>query len=324
MKNVIVTGGAGYIGSHTCKELYESGYNPVVIDNLSTGNKEHLLWGDFEFGDIGDKEFLVKVFTKYKPLGIIHFAASSLVGESITNPNKYYLNNCFNSLNLLEAMKECHLDKIIFSSTCAIFGIPKKDLIDESCEKNPINSYGRSKLVIEGMLQDYDIAHGIKSVSLRYFNACGASKCGKIGEKHDPETHLIPLVIDTSLGKRKEIKIFGTDYPTRDGTCVRDYIHVEDLANAHVKSLEYIFKHNKSNQFNLGVGEGFTVKEIIDCVSKTQDTKVNAIEVDRRDGDPAILIADNKKAKNLLGWNPENSDITNIITSAVNWHKKDL
>lgn len=321
MQNIIVTGGAGYIGSHTCKKLSESGYNPVVIDNLSTGNKEHLLWGEFEHGDLNDRDFLIQTFKKYNPIGVIHFAASSLVGESISNPYKYYQNNCFNTLNLLEAMKECGINKIIFSSTCAIFGIPKEDLINENCEKKPINSYGKSKLAIEGILEDYDIAHNIKSVCLRYFNACGASKCGKIGEKHNPETHLIPLVIETALGKREVINVFGNDYPTKDGTCIRDYIHVDDLADAHLKALEYLIKENQSNKFNLGIGKGFSVKEIIQCVSKLLDTKINVKEVGRRDGDPASLVADNKKAKSILNWEAKHTDINEIISSAISWHK---
>lgn len=321
MQNVIVTGGAGYIGSHTCKNLSESGYQPIVIDNLSTGNREHLLWGEFEFGDLANREFLISIFKKYNPIAVIHFAASSLVGESINNPYKYYQNNCFNTLNLLEAMKECEIDKIIFSSTCAIFGIPTTDIIDENCEKKPINSYGKSKLAIEAMLEDYDIAYNIKSVALRYFNACGASKCGKIGEKHNPETHLIPLVIDAALGKREAINIFGTDYPTKDGTCIRDYIHVDDLADAHIKSLEYLITNHNSNQFNLGIGKGFSVREIVESVAKILNVNINVKEVERRAGDPASLIADNKKSREMVKWEAKYQDIEEIIKTAINWHK---
>lgn len=321
MKNVIVTGGAGYIGSHTCKKLFEEGYCPIVIDNLSTGNKEHLLWGEFEFGSVGDIDFVRKILKKYQPIGVIHFAASSLVGESNLNPYKYYQNNCFETLNLLEAMRYENINNIIFSSTCAIFGIPKQDLIDEDCEKNPINIYGKTKLVIEGILKDYDKAHNLKSVCLRYFNACGASRCARIGEKHDPETHLIPLVIETALGNRKEISIFGTNYPTFDGTCIRDYIHVDDLASAHLKSLEYLIKNNKSEEFNLGIGQGFSVRQIINNVEEILNLKINVKECERRAGDPASLIANNAKVKKILKWQAKSSDIKEILQSAINWHK---
>ncbi|MFT6258486.1 MAG: UDP-glucose 4-epimerase [Rickettsiales bacterium] len=324
MNNVLVTGGAGYIGSHTCKKLFESGYNPVIIDNFSTGNKEHVLWGDLEVGDLCDIEFIKNVLRKYKPLGVIHFAASSVVSESMVNPYKYYRNNTCNSLNLLQAMVDCDVDKIIFSSTCAIFGIPKNKFIDELCKKQPLSTYGRSKLMIEDMLHDYDNIHSIKSVSLRYFNACGASKCGKIGEKHDPETHLIPLVIEAALGKRDHVKIFGNDYPTKDGTCVRDYVHVDDLADAHLKSLEYLIKNNTSNQFNIGNGQGFSVREIVTSVSKILNTKFDIREVDRRAGDPPSLIANNKKIKEVLNWEVSYKDIDQIVESAVNWHNSQM
>ncbi len=320
MKRVLVTGGAGYIGAHTCKKLFNAGYIPVTYDNLSTGHKEFVKWGDLIVGDLQDTEKLTKVLEQYEPVAVIHFAASAYVGESVENPFKYYRNNVGGTLSLLEAMTNVKLRHLVFSSTCATYGIPDKDLIDESTIQTPINPYGRSKLMIEHILRDLSSSNQISYVALRYFNAAGADRDCEIGESHDPENHLIPLAIRSAWGD-SNLKVFGTDFETPDGTAVRDYIHVDDLANGHICALEYLMSGGQSEVINLGTGRGTSVREIIKSL---QQMGVNVIyeNVGRRAGDPARLVADNSKAIRLLSWLPSSSGIKEILESAVAWHQK--
>lgn len=319
--NVLVAGGAGYIGSHVCKLLSKQGYNVIIYDNLSRGYEFLAKYGKFVLGDIGDRKQLELTLRNYKIDIVMHFCAYIEVGESVQNPRKYYQNNLYNALNLLDTMLDVGVNKIIFSSTAAVYGVPENVPIDEEEVKNPINPYGRTKWMIEQVLKDYSDAHGLKYVAFRYFNAAGADPDGELGEAHEPETHLIPLVLDAALGIRKSVKIFGTDYPTPDGTCIRDYIHVNDLATAHIKGIEFLFQGNSSDYFNLGNGTGFSVREIIDTVKKVTKTDFPVEEVERRPGDPPILIAKSDKAKKVLKWTPEYG-IEDIINHAWNWHKK--
>lgn len=319
--NILITGGAGYIGSHTAKALKRKGYFTVVYDNLSSGH-EYAAKGDiFIKGDIFDSNLLADTIKKYDIDAVIHFAAYSLVGESMANPKKYYTNNVQGTLNLLNTMLENNINKIVFSSTAAVYGEPKNIPITEDCPKDPTNVYGKTKLMIENMLEDYSKAYALKYIALRYFNACGADPQGDIGEDHNPETHLIPLVLQTCADKRESIKIFGQDYPTKDGTCIRDYIHVNDLASAHVLALEALHKGHKSDVYNLGNGNGFSVAEIIDNAEKVTGIEIKKEFAERRSGDPAILIASPDKIKKDLGWNPMYKDISKIIQTAWNWHK---
>lgn len=319
--NILVTGGAGYIGSHTVNKLKKKGYFTVVYDNLSTGH-EYAAKGDiFVKGDIFDSYLLADTIKKYNIDSIIHFAAYSIVGESMENPKKYYINNVEGTLNLLNTMLDNNINNIVFSSTAAVYGEPKIIPITEDCPKNPTNVYGKTKLIIENILEDYSKAYGLKYIALRYFNACGADPIGDIGEDHNPETHLIPLVLQTCAGKRKSIKIFGQDYPTKDGTCIRDYIHVNDLANAHILAIQSLSNGHKSDVYNLGNGNGFSVKEIIDTAEKVTRIKISKEIADRRSGDPAILIANSDKIKKDLGWKPKYTDVNEIIQTAWNWHK---
>lgn len=319
--NVLVAGGAGYIGSHVCKLLSKQGYNVIIYDNLSHGYEFLAKYGKFVLGDIGDRKHLELTLKNYKIDVVMHFCAYIEVSESIQNPRKYYHNNLYNALNLLDTMLDVGVNKIIFSSTAAVYGIPENIPIDEEEAKNPINTYGRTKWMVEQALKDYSDAHGLKYVAFRYFNAAGADPDGELGEAHEPETHLIPLILDAALGVRKSIKIFGTDYPTPDGTCIRDYIHVNDLATAHIKGIEFLFQGNNSDYFNLGNGTGFSVREIIDTVKKVTKTNFPVEEVERRPGDPPILIAKSDKAKKILNWTPEYG-IEDIIKHAWNWHRK--
>lgn len=322
MKNVLVIGGAGYIGSHIVKMLKEQGFKPVVYDNLSQGFKQAVDKKiPFVKGDLSDKTLLKKVFKKYKIEAVMHFAALIEVGESIKNPAKYYQNNLAKVLNLLDSMLESGVKYFVFSSTAATFGNPITKTISETHPQNPINPYGQSKLFVEKVLKDYDSAYGLKSTILRYFNASGADESAKIGEAHKNETHLIPLVLKTALGKRKEIKIFGTDYPTPDGTCIRDYVHVNDLARAHILALKHMFKTGKSEDFNLGSAKGASVLEIIKKAEKITGKKINFVKDKRRAGDPAVLIASSKKAKKLLNWKTTYS-VDKIIKTAYNWELK--
>ncbi len=319
---VLVLGGAGYIGSHTVYELIEQGQETVIIDNLQTGHID-AIHPDAKFykGDIRNKEFLDNVFKKEKIDAVIHFAASSLVPESMTDPLKYYDNNLYGTMVLLKSMVENNIDKIIFSSTAATYGEPENIPIKETDKTEPINTYGETKLSMEKMFKWVSKAHNIKYVSLRYFNAAGAHKSGKIGEDHTPETHLIPLILQVPNNKRENIKIFGDDYETKDGTCIRDYIHVTDLAQAHILAIDYLKKTEKSDIFNLGNGVGFSVKEIIETARQVTGHPIPAVICPRRAGDPAQLIASNEKAEKILGWKPVYVNPEDIIASAWKWHK---
>lgn len=319
---ILIVGGAGYIGSHVNKVLNERGYETIILDNLSYGHEESVKWGTLCKCDLANINEVDDIFTKYDINAVMHFSSFIDVGESVRNPEKYYNNNVVNTMNLLNVMLKHDVKKFIFSSTCATYGIPQKIPLTENHPQNPINPYGWTKLMVERILKDYDTAYGLKSVILRYFNASGADESGIIGEWHNPETHLIPLILDAAMGKREDIKIFGTDYDTPDGTCIRDYIHVTDLADAHILSLEYLNKNNQSNQFNLGNGQGFSVREIIESVKRVTGRNFNVTQTQRREGDPAILIGSSKKAKDTLGWDPQYVNIDKIIETAWNWHQK--
>ena len=319
---ILVLGGAGYIGSHTVYELVDAGHEVVIIDNLMTGFKEAVHpEAVFYEGDIRDKAFLDSVFEKEKIDGIIHFAASSQVGESMINPLKYYSNNLCGTEILLESMVEHGINKIVFSSTAATYGEPESIPILETDRTEPTNCYGETKLAMEKMFKWCSKAYDLRYVSLRYFNACGAHPNGEIGEAHNPETHLIPLILQVPNGQREDIKIFGDDYDTKDGTCVRDYIHVNDLAQAHILAMEYLEKGGESNIFNLGNGVGFTVKEVIETARAVTSHGIPATIEARRDGDPSVLIASSDKAKQVLGWKPKYDDLETIIATAWTWHK---
>lgn len=319
--NILVTGGAGYIGSHACKALSEAGYTPIVYDSLVYGHSWAVRWGPLEIGDIADRIRLDAVIERYKPMAVLHFAAFAYVGESVQDPGKYYRNNVVGSLTLLEAMRDHRINKFIFSSSCASYGIPKAVPISENHPQNPINPYGMSKLMVEKMLQDFDVAYGLRSISLRYFNAAGADEYGEIGELHTPETHLIPLVLDAAAGKRPIITIYGDDYETPDGTCVRDYIHVTDLAEAHVLALKALLVGAKTSQYNLGNGRGFSVREIVETAEKVTGRAIPFEIGARREGDPAHLVGDATMAKKVLNWSPRYTDLTQIIESAWAWHR---
>lgn len=320
MKNILVIGGAGYIGSHTVKMLKDSGYNPIIYDNLSKGHKEvsEILDVKLILGDLGDRDKLKQVFIDEKIDAVMHFAAFIEVGESVLDPGKYYENNVAKVINLLNQMVESNIKKFVFSSTAATFGNPLFEKIDEKHPQNPINPYGSSKRMVEIILKDFEKAYGLKSVILRYFNAAGADENSLIGEAHSPETHLIPLVIDAAIGKRENIKIFGNDYNTPDGTCIRDYIHVYDLAKAHIMAMEKMNNEDISLEYNLGNGTGYSVKEIIDTVKEITKKDFNVLEVERREGDPALLIADPTKLKTELKWTSD-YDLKAIIKSAFLW-----
>lgn len=317
---ILVTGGAGYIGSHTVAELLAQGKEVVVIDNLQTGHKDALLGGKLYEGDLRDKELLAKLFAENEIEAVIHFAANSLVGESMKDPVKYYDNNVYGTLCLLEAMDQANVRKIVFSSTAATYGEPEKVPIEESDPTHPTNVYGETKLTMERMMAWFDQVLGIKYVALRYFNAAGAHASGKIGEDHEPETHLIPLILQAALGQRDSIKIFGDDYNTPDGTCIRDYIHVSDLADAHLRAVQYLIAGGDSDVFNLGNGQGFSVKEMIEAVREVTGRDFPVQTTPRRAGDPAVLIASSNKAKTVLGWKPSRDNLHDIIGSAWNWH----
>jgi UDP-glucose-4-epimerase len=317
---VLITGGAGYVGSHAVAALLEKGEEVVVIDNLYQGHKDALLGGKFYEGDLRDEAFLDKVFAENEIDGVIHFAANSLVGESMQNPGKYYHNNVYGTLCLLEAMKKADVKRIIFSSTAATYGEPEKVPIDEYDRTLPTNAYGETKLAMEKMIRWFDHAHGVKYTSLRYFNAAGAHESGKIGEDHSPETHLIPLVLQVALGQREFISVFGDDYPTEDGTCLRDYIHVSDLADAHVLALERLRKGGDSAIYNLGSGSGFSVKQVIDLSREVTGHPIPVRVEPRRAGDPAVLVASPERARKELDWNPRRAQLKDIIASAWSWH----
>lgn len=321
MKNILVTGGAGYIGSHACKALAAAGYRPVTFDNLVYGHEWAVRWGPLEIGDTTDQGRVIEVIEQYRPVAVMHFAAFAYVGESVVDPGKYYGNNVTGTLGLLRAMQHCGVDKIVFSSTCATYGMPETELLAEDHPQRPINPYGHSKLMVEQILRDYDTAHGLKSMSLRYFNAAGADLDGEIGEDHDPETHLIPLVLDAALGSRPDITIFGTDYDTPDGTCIRDYIHVADLAEAHVLALQALDDRYDSDVLNLGTGAGYSVREVIDTASDVTGKTIPVRTGSRRAGDPAHLVASTGRANDTLGWMPRHSDLRTIVETAWDWHR---
>ena len=323
MENILVIGGAGYIGSHVVRMLAHKGYKPVVLDNLSKGHREAVANHPFVLGDLSDKALLARTFKDYHIDAVMHFAAFIEVGESVKEPSKYYHNNVAGVLNLLDALVENSVRYFVFSSTAATFGEPVRERLDETHPQVPINPYGNTKLMVEKMLADFDTAYGLKATALRYFNASGADDSGEIGESHTPETHLIPLVLQAASGKRASIKVFGTDYPTPDGTCVRDYVHVNDLANAHILALEKMFKDNVSERFNLGSGSGFSVAELIQKAKAVTGIDFKVETAPRRAGDPAVLVADSTKAQRVLGWRPQ-YDLRQIIETAWNWeqHRK--
>jgi UDP-glucose 4-epimerase len=320
--SILVLGGAGYIGSHTVKKLIEQGENVVIADNLQTGHMDAVNpKAKFYKGDIRDRAFLDTLMNAEDIEAVIHFAANSLVGESMEKPLKYYDNNLYGTMVLLEAMVDHKIDKIVFSSTAATYGEPESIPIKEEDKTSPTNTYGETKLAMEKMFKWTNNAGGPRFVSLRYFNACGADASGEIGEDHSPETHLIPLILQVPLGKREKIMIFGDDYLTKDGTCVRDYVHVDDLAQAHAKALDYLRDGGRSDIFNLGNGVGFTVKEVIETARDVTGHPIPAEVQGRRAGDPAVLVASSDKARSVLGWKPEKADLDTIIGSAWNWHQ---
>ncbi len=323
--SILVTGGAGYIGSHAVLALKRVGYDVVILDNLVYGHRdlvEKVLQVELVVGDTGDRTLLDNLFNTHNIAAVMHFAAFAYVGESVTDPAKYYRNNVLGTLTLLEAMLAASIKKFVFSSTCATYGVPEFVPITEDHPQNPINPYGATKLMVERMLSDFDVAYGLKSVRFRYFNAAGADPNGKLGEDHNPETHLLPLVLLTAARKRESISIFGTDYPTPDGTCIRDYIHVSDLASSHILGLEYLLKGGDSEVFNLGNGNGFSVKEVIETSQLVTGRDIKVLECDRRPGDPAVLIGSSDKARNILGWQPQYSSLKEIIAHAWQWHQQ--
>ncbi|TCA28770.1 UDP-glucose 4-epimerase GalE [Rhizobium leguminosarum bv. viciae] len=320
-ETVLVVGGAGYIGSHTCLDLANKGYAPVVFDNFSNGHREFVRWGPAEEGDIRDRARLDEVLAKHKPAAILHFAALIEVGESVKDPVSFYENNVIGTLTLLSAAQAAGINAFVFSSTCATYGLPQSVPLDEMHRQVPINPYGRTKYIVEQALADYDQYRSLRSVVLRYFNAAGADFEGRIGEWHQPETHAIPLAIDAALGRRQGFKVFGSDYETRDGTCVRDYIHVLDLADAHVRAVEYLLKGGDSVALNLGTGTGTTVKELLGAIEDVSNRPFPVEYIGRREGDSHTLVANNDKARDVLGWVPQ-YDLSEIIRSAWDWHAK--
>jgi len=319
--HVLVTGGAGYIGSHTCKALAAAGYTPVVLDDLSSGHRWAVRWGPLVVGDIADDEAVKRVIKDFEIAAVMHFAAHAYVGESVGNPRKYFHNNVTKGLALLDASLDAGISKLVFSSTCATYGVPRKLPITEDHPQSPINPYGVSKLFIEDALKWYAQAYGLRFTSLRYFNAAGADPEGEIGEVHSPETHLVPLTIFAAQGKIPALEIFGTDYDTEDGTAVRDYVHVGDLAHAHVKALDYLLSGGASASINLGTGRGHSIRNVIAAVERVSQRKVPVIEGARRSGDPPALIADPQSGQSLLGWKPLQSDLETIVQTAWAWHQ---
>lgn len=320
--NVLVTGGAGYIGSHACKALAAAGYVPVTYDNLVYGHEWAVRWGPFEKGDLFDSERLTAVLRTYRPQAVMHFAAYAYVGESVVDPGKYYRNNVAGTLTLLEAMRAVGVDRFVFSSTCATYGHPDAVPITEKQVQSPVNPYGRSKHMIEQILRDFSDAYGLRAVALRYFNAAGADAEAEIGEDHDPETHLIPLVLRAASDSAAPVTIFGTDYSTPDGTCVRDYVHVSDLAVAHVRGLQHLEEREGFSAFNLGTGRGYSVRQVIAAASQVTGREVATAEGARRPGDPAVLVADDTLAREVLGWRPKYSDIDPIVETAWRWFRQ--
>lgn len=320
-KTVLVTGGAGYIGSHACKALARAGYLPVAYDNLVHGHRDAVKWGPLEEGDIADRSRLDAVIVRHRPAAVMHFAAHAYVGESVGDPGKYYRNNVAGSLHLLEAMRDHGIDRMVFSSTCATYGEPQRLPLGEDHPQHPINPYGASKLMVERMLADFGAAHGLRSTCLRYFNAAGADPDGEIGEAHDPETHLVPLLLQAAAGARPHVTVFGEDYPTADGTCVRDYIHVTDLADAHVLALRALEPGRGSSVYNLGNGRGFSVREVVEAVRRVTGREVPVVVGPRRDGDPPVLVGDASRIRAELGWEPALGALDDMIGTAWRWHQ---
>jgi UDP-glucose-4-epimerase GalE len=320
MTTVLVTGGAGYIGSHACLALSRAGYTPVTYDNLSRGHREAIRWGPLEEGDLGDFDHLTAVLDHHRPAAVLHFAALAYVGESVGDPSLYYRNNVVGTLNLLEAMRRTGIDKCVFSSTCAVYGVPDRLPIDEFQERRPVNPYGRSKLAIELMLEDYAAAYGLRCVALRYFNAAGAEAESGIGECHEPEPHLIPRILDAVAGLGP-IHIHGDDYDTVDGTCIRDYVHVGDLAEAHVRALGLLESRDGFVALNLGTGTGYSVREVIASAGRVTGRSVPLAIGPRRPGDPPRLVSDPGRAMQVLDWEPRHRDLDAIIESAWRWHR---
>jgi UDP-glucose 4-epimerase len=323
-QTILVTGGAGYIGSHAVKALQAADYQVLVLDNLVYGHRDIIqtLGVELIIGDTTDRLLLDKLFSDRDISAVMHFAAYAYVGESVSQPDKYYRNNVVGTLVLLEAMIAANIKTFVFSSTCASYGVPQQIPITEEHPQAPINPYGATKLMVERILQDFDVAYGLKSVIFRYFNAAGADPFGVIGEDHDPETHLIPLVLQAALGKRESITVYGSDYPTPDGTCIRDYIHVSDLADAHVLGLQYLLDGNHSEIFNLGNGNGFSVQQVIDAAREITGKPINVVMGDRRAGDPPALVGSSDKARKFLNWQPQYADLNLILQHAWAWHQK--
>lgn len=324
MLNVLVVGGAGYIGSHTVRMLKTEGHRPVILDNLSAGHVEvaRRLDVPIDVADLGDRAAVDRILAARSPDAVMHFAAFALVGESVGDPSKYYHNNVVATLNLLDAMRAAGVDTFIFSSTCATYGNPIRPFLDESHPQSPINPYGWSKLMVEQILRDYSRAYGLRHVALRYFNAAGASSDGLIGEDHDPETHIIPVCLQAAIERRDGVTIFGTDYDTPDGTCIRDYIHVDDLARAHIQAIEYLANGGASAMMNVGTGKGHSVREVIDCVEDVTGRKLKVTIGTRREGDPPVLVASANRVREILGWKPQYTELRPIVETAWTWFQK--
>jgi UDP-glucose 4-epimerase len=325
MPKVLVTGGAGYIGSHAVLALKQAGYEVIILDSMEYGHRElveQVLQVELVQGSTLDRPLLDRLFQEHSIDAVMHFAAYIAVGESVADPARYYYNNVLGTLNLLEAMRAASINKFVFSSTCAVYGVPEFTPLVEDHPFAPISPYASSKLMVENMLIDFDQAYNFKSVRFRYFNAAGADPQGRLGEDHEPETHLIPLILLTALGRRESISVFGTDYPTADGTCIRDYIHVSDLADAHVLGLQYLLEGGDSQVFNLGNGNGFSVKEVIETARQVTDREIKVVYGDRRPGDPPILLGSSSKAQQILSWQPQYSQLANIIGHAWQWHQQ--
>jgi UDP-arabinose 4-epimerase len=319
MKTILVTGGAGFVGSHACKALSRAGYLPVTFDNLERGHEWAVKWGPLERGDLRNEKDVLRVFDAWRPWAIMHFAAYASVGESVTEPGKYYDNNVGGTAKLLEACAAFGCEKVVFSSSCATYGVPERLPLKEDDAQDPVSPYGHTKLAAERMLKAAETAHGMRHVALRYFNAAGADPDGELGELHQPETHLIPLILFAAMGRERSIKIFGNDYPTPDGTCIRDYVHVSDLADAHVAAIEWLAAGHASDSFNLGVGRGFSVAEVVTTSEKVTGLSVRTEMCPRRPGDPPVLVSDSGKARAMLGWTPKFPDIDAQILHAWTW-----
>jgi UDP-glucose-4-epimerase GalE len=322
MAAILVTGGAGYVGSHACKALAAAGHTPVAYDNLGRGHRELVRWGPLEVGDLADAARLDEVFGRHRPEAVMHFAAFAYVGESVEDPARYWRNNVGGTLELVEAARRAGVKALVFSSTCSTYGVPERTPIGEDAPQRPINPYGATKLAIERMLSDYAAAYGLRSVSLRYFNAAGCDPDGETGELHDPETHVIPRVLMAATGEIGEVEVFGTDYPTPDGTCLRDYVHVADLAQGHVQALDYLARGGAATAVNLGTGRGFSVREVIAAAEQVTGRRIPVRAAPRRPGDPPVLVADPARARALLGFAPRYTELAPIVATAWRWHTR--